>query len=187
MFAEVQQLLSELFKWWVVVTPWEQAVRVRAGKRTHILGPGIHARLPLIDVVYKQPIRLRAQHINGQTVSTKDGKTISVSSAIRFEIEDIELVYQRMHNASELLEQEVQSVLAQVITQNRLEEISPTYIENEVFSRLSFKCYGLKLHGFFVTGFAVVKTYRLINGEMGTYSDWSDRFDIMSESGERPR
>ena len=29
-----------LFQWWVIIAPWEQAVRVRAGKHLTLLQPG---------------------------------------------------------------------------------------------------------------------------------------------------
>ena len=35
--------ISNLLTWWIVLAPWEQAVRVRLGKHITVISAGIHA------------------------------------------------------------------------------------------------------------------------------------------------
>lgn len=51
------------FQIWVVVAPWEQAVRVRLGKHLSVLNAGVHLKLPFADLVYLQSVRLRISGI----------------------------------------------------------------------------------------------------------------------------
>ena len=47
------------FQWWVVVAQWELGLRIRLGKKTKALNPGIHFRIPFLDRIYIQSARLR--------------------------------------------------------------------------------------------------------------------------------
>lgn len=185
-----QQLLSfikSIFQWWVTIAPWQQGVRVRLGKNVCVLLPGIHLRLPIVDVVYMQPIRVRAQHVHSQTLTSSDGKAISVGSAIRYEITDLLTVYKTLHNAHDTIEQIVQSHIAGVVIHKKLEELSPQLVEELVSDAIDFSSYGLAVRGFNITDFAVVKTYRLIQGELGHFTGYDQRFETDLAMGEPNR
>jgi len=47
------------FKFWIVVPPWDVAIRVRLGKKAKSLNPGIHFIIPLIDELLLVNTRLR--------------------------------------------------------------------------------------------------------------------------------
>lgn len=185
MIQQLSDLLKQLFQWWVTVAPWEQAVRVRFGKTTHLLGPGIHLNLPIIDSVYLQPIRVRAQHIFQQTITTKDGKAVSLASSLQFSITDLLTVYEKVHNAHDLLEQKVQSIVSQTVYSKSLNDLSPEIIEKNLINSLDLSQFGLTVHGFSITSFAVVKTYRLVNGDMGSYTGYDQRFETDLRAGEK--
>lgn len=90
--------MSTIFQWlidllrdarfWFVVEPWEKAVRVRAGKNAVVKGPGVHLKWPLIDEVYVINTRLRLADGASQTISTRDGKIITISVQLGFSIHD---------------------------------------------------------------------------------------------------
>lgn len=185
MIQQLSDLLKSLFQWWVTVAPWQQAVRVRLGKNTKILYPGIHLNLPIIDTVYLQPTRIRAQHIHDQTVTTRDGKAVSLASSLQFSIADLLTVYEKIHNAHDLLEQKVQSLVSETVYSNNLEILTPSMVENAVIGQLDLSEYGLKVHGFSITSFAVVRTFRLINGEMSSWTGYDQRFETDLAAGEK--
>src|SRR6267154_2769131 len=78
-----------LLIWWVVVEPWEKALRVRLGKRVVEFGPGIHFRFPYIDVIYRNSTRLHFTSLDPQTVTSQDGKTITFAGVFGYVIEDL--------------------------------------------------------------------------------------------------
>ena len=86
---QIIQFIKQLFSWWFIVTPWEQAVFVRLGKNVKVLHGGFYFKIPFIDQVYIQSIRLRAIDMPIQTISTKDGKTITIKSVMNYAINDI--------------------------------------------------------------------------------------------------
>ena len=185
-----QQLLAfikSIFQWWVVISPWQQGVRVRLGKKIDLLDPGIHLRLPIVDVVYMQPIRLRAQQVHNQTLTTIDGKCISLASALQYEIADLLLVYKTLHNAHDTINQIIQSHIAEFVIGTELIDLSPKGVERYVLGKLDLGSFGLTVRGFHVTDFAVVKTYRLIQGDIGDYTGYDQRFETSLAMGEPPR
>ena len=86
---QIIQFIKQLFSWWFIVTPWEQAVFVRLGKRIRVLHGGFYFKVPFIDQVYVQSIRLRAIDMPIQTISSKDGSTITIKSVMKNAISDI--------------------------------------------------------------------------------------------------
>jgi hypothetical protein len=58
-FIDAIMRLLGAVAFWVIVQPWEQCLRVRMGKHVRMLPSGFHWRLPLIDTVFKQSVRMR--------------------------------------------------------------------------------------------------------------------------------
>jgi hypothetical protein len=55
---------------WVVVLPWQQALRVRGGRHVRLLKPGIYLKVPILDVVQVESVRRRTSMVPIQTLST---------------------------------------------------------------------------------------------------------------------
>lgn len=150
---------AQPFKWWFVVAPWEQALRIRLGKRAVLMGPGIHFRLPFLDRVYRQSMRLRTIRDEGQTMTTADGRVLTISVGVEFEVADLRRLYESLANPEVVLLVRVRSVLAQEITTTHSSELTPASLQR------AFEVprdWGLKSVRVFVVGFAYTRTYRLI-------------------------
>lgn len=173
---QFKALLKDLFQWWITIVPWEQGIRVRFGKHVKLLPTGIYLKLPMFDTVYVQAIRVRAQVIVGQTISSKDGKAISLASALQYEIIDLLKLYKTLHNAHDTIELLTQGIISSFINRHFINEIEPTDIEEHVLENIDLSMYGLKVHGFKITDFAVVKTFRLIGGVIGSFTGYDQRF-----------
>lgn len=91
-------------KWWVVVAEWEQGVRVRLGKKPKHLLPGLHFRIPWVDRVYVQSVRLRTfVAASNATCQTRTGRTAVLSLAIHFRVENILRLYDTMSSPESTL------------------------------------------------------------------------------------
>lgn len=156
-----------LFKWWVVIAPWEQAVRVRAGKHQRLLGAGVHLKVPYVDKVYIQSTRLRYCSIPTQTLTTKDGHAVTTSGIAGFEIADIEKVYNTLHHPDAAVYGEAMDVIAKAVVTNSREACTPAWLAKHVRHQMGSRveAYGLELRTLAITDFAVVKTFRLLQGE----------------------
>jgi len=166
---------AEAFIWWTVIQPWEGAIRVRLGKQVKLLKGGVHFKIPYVDSIYRQTIRLRYCHVGVQTVTTRDGKTITLSSSIGYKIADIATLYNTMHHAEETIRQLAMSEIACYVQEHVLLECRPAIIEGVTSKSINLEKYGIATDGICIVNFAVVKTYRLISDQhYSTNSDYLD-------------
>lgn len=159
---EVLDYLTKLLQWWVIVEPWEAGLRVRIGKKIKLLTPGIYFRIPLVDAVYIQETRMRMISLNSQTVTTKDGKTITIFSSIGYSINDITKLYQTIAQPDSTIANTVLGTIADYVATNDAINCSPSTIEEKVKTKLTTFDYGITFEHVKVTGYSIVRTYRFI-------------------------
>lgn len=135
--AGIFQGLKSMLQWWVVIAPWEAAVRVRRGKRVKVLGAGMHLRVPLVDRFFVQSTRLRITDLPIQTLTTTDGATITLKGQLAYRIVDIGKLYDTLHDAEGTLVNATQAAIAGVVTAADRESCSPGEIGRAVTERLS--------------------------------------------------
>lgn len=161
-FREFLAALQQLLLWWVIVAPWEQAVRVRLGKYLRVLNAGIHFRIPFIDKIFLQSTRLRFTDMPAQTITTADGKTVTLTGTVGYTIDDIRLLYETLHHANDTIMNLTMASVAKYVRGRRLNECVPTEIEKFVSDNVHLDKYGLGHARFSLLDFAVVRTFRLI-------------------------
>jgi hypothetical protein len=159
---EILRSFWRLLIWWVVVQPWEKGLRVRLGKKRRLLGPGLHFRIPYLDVVYKQSVRLRWTTMTSQTVTTRDSHTLTMSGQLGYEIANIETLYDSLHQAENAIRSLASGAVARYVHSHDLTECKPDIIELGAGALLDLEKYGLVYRSLQLTTFCRVKTYRLI-------------------------
>ncbi|HEX7012571.1 MAG TPA: SPFH domain-containing protein [Steroidobacteraceae bacterium] len=169
-FQHIIDVIRGLFQWWFIVLPWEQGVRIRLGKHVKQFGDGVHMQIPFIDRVYIQNTRMRIASLSPQTLTTADGKTITCAGSLRYRVKDVMTLYRTLHQAEETIKLQVEGLLADYIIRHNLPECSPCVVSDHVTAQLDLSRYGLNDTQFFLTDFAVVKTFRLIGGNMERYN-----------------
>ncbi len=169
-FLDLLARFWALFVWWFVVAPWERALRVRAGSRVREVGPGLHLRVPYLDVIYRQSVRLHFSSLNPQTVTTEDGQTVTFAGIFGYVIEDLRALYQTMSSPDTTMQALVAGALAQYISTHPWAECAPDVIEQAVVNEVDIARYGLGRPQLSLTTYARVRTYRLIMDEHQIYS-----------------
>jgi regulator of protease activity HflC (stomatin/prohibitin superfamily) len=167
MFSTLIQQISRALTWFFTVAPWEQAILVRLGKHTKVLGAGIYFRIPFVDRIFKQSVRRRINTIKAQTLTTRDGKVVTCSGAVGYRIGDLGKLYDTLESANMTIENEVSGIIAAYIGSRNLHECQSRQLEEFVAEKLDLSKYGLEGQEFYVQSFAASKTYRLITGEIG--------------------
>lgn len=157
--------VSKLFQWWVIVLPWEKGIRIRLGKYQKLLNTGIYLKLPLIDTVFVQSVRLRYMAAPMQTVSTKDGKAISIIISVGYTIKNIETLYNTIFSPTATISNIVMGEVSQYCASNPIEECLPDKIQEACRLKLTGSNFGLGDISIKVIGFAAVRTYRLISDQ----------------------
>ena len=169
-------LLGKLFgaiAIWVMVEPWEQALRVRSGRHLKRLSPGLHWRIPLLDVIYKQSVRRRITLVSTQTLTTADGSTVVVAASLGFAIGDIEVLHQSLHDAEDTLCQLALEAVAAHVARTRRADLNPADMADRLTTDLaaSFGEFGLTGVSLRITDFAFIRAYRLIQDNRWSRSD----------------
>jgi hypothetical protein len=160
--VELLRSFWRLFIWWVVIQPWEEGIRVRLGKHRKRLHPGVSFRMPYLDAVYKQSNRLRWTTMTPQTVTTRDGHTLTVSGQLGYRITNIDTLYDRLHQAENGVRSIAQGAIAEYIHTHELNECRPHDVSNGALATLNLGHYGMEADRIQLTTFCRVKTYRLI-------------------------
>ena len=168
MEGSVGQLINwvgNLFRWWFVVAPWEQAIRVRRGKTAKLLDAGIHLRIPGLDRLYRESTRLRTIDTGVQTVSTVDNHAVTLRARIRFRIENYLTVFQKLHHAEDTIIDLAMSEIAEQVRSKTRDALTPSLVDEAVEEKLNADQYGIAGLGVSITDFAFVRTFRIIQGD----------------------
>lgn len=179
--------IRDLLVWWIVVAPWEQAIRVRLGKRVELLSPGIHLRIPFVDRIYLQSVRTRISSLPPQTLTTKDGKALTIAVSLRYAISDLLTLYNTLHHAEGTLANIVLGAVGEFVMDHVLADCQPRDIGSWVCDHINLDRYGLKDAAVTVMTFASVRTYRLIMGDgqawlAGDYLDTTREHAVVDRS-----
>jgi len=172
---------AEAFRWLWILQPWEQALRVRGGKKIVKFDGGLHFKIPYLDYIFKQNCRMRLSEVPSQTVTTLDGKSITLSGALAYRVEDVEPLYMKLHMAEETIARKTQGIISSYIAWNQFNKCSPKHVMEFVSHNLQLESYGLAEVEFILKDFAVVKTYRFITGDIEAYMSNSLRTDQADE------
>jgi SPFH domain / Band 7 family len=160
----ILDFFKTLLKWYFIVEPWEQAVRVRFGKRVELFNGGTHFQSRSLTPVYVQNTRRRLISMGSQTVTTKDRKLITIHSTLGYTIVDVLRLQQTLHDAEGTVMQHVTARLAKDIAAHDLTDCAPADVMARVLAALDLERYGLGNLEFALTSYvADIKTIRLIN------------------------
>lgn len=168
--------LKEFLQWFfesvrilIVVQSFETGIRIRFGKKVKKLSSGVYFRLPYFDSIYIQESRLRIVALPLQTLTTKDGKTITLNGSIGYLISDIEVLYDNLYHPEISIQNIAMANITSFVYDKRMEDLKINNITESVMDKLKRLDYGIDFKYFEITNFAVVKTYRLI-----TDKSWVD-------------
>lgn len=164
---------------WVVVLPWQQALRVRAGRYVRRLAPGVYLKLPVLDAVKVESVRRRTSTAPVQTLSTSDGITVTVAAVIGYAIGDLEALYTSLHHAEDTIIQTAQGAIASQVFALLRSEVEPERLSVLVNERLAgaFASYGLVDVTVQITDFAFVRAFRVINDTRWSHGSALDTQD----------
>lgn len=185
MFNTLNQIISQalsLFQWWIVIAPWEMAIRVRRGKRITVLGPGMHFRIPVLDRFFVQSTRKRFLNTPTQTVTTLDHQAVTVSGGTAYVIDDIAKLYSTLCDAQDVVQTETLGLVAEYIATRTYGVITPHTVAEYVNQNLNLDRYGLGDVKFVITDYVCVKTYRLITSNP---KDWNSSQALNTDNEKR--
>lgn len=171
-FREIKALLV----WWVIVGPWEEALRVRSipfrDQTVTNLRSGPQWSFPFIDKIYIQDMRMRFCDMPVQNLTTADGHVLTIKCNLGYKIRNIRKLYDTLLHAEDSLVEAVTGFIADYVYQNP-RGFLPGELCADVTDKVNFTQYGLTGVKLKVTDFAYVPALRLIQG--GNYYPTGDK------------
>lgn len=158
--------LSDAFRPWLVLAPWEAGIRIRMGKRVAVLQPGFNWRIPGIDRISVQTTRMRVSQLPTQTMTTHDNRTLVLGANVAYSIRDIRRLYDSLHHAEDTIRCLASEAIAETINDGRgLLTPRAVAMEASVLAAERLQRFGLGDVQINMTDFAFVRTYRLISDQ----------------------
>lgn len=154
-------------KWWIVIAPWELGVRVRGGKTAALLKPGIRLRVPYLDRIFIQSVRLRTIIDTNINTTSRDGKCVTLSLAISFAVVDVLALYNAASTPMQTLKSDAAAALVHLVSCRKAQDLDASSIGLEVFKRLfeTAEQFGLGEFDVKLTGISVSRVFRVLNND----------------------
>lgn len=153
------------FQWWVVLAPWEHGLRIRLGRVSKELGPGIYFRIPFLDRIYVQSVRLRTLTDTNSTTMTADGKAATFSIAVDLAIGSMRTLFDSLAAPECTVLTIALSFITADIGERQSSELTADGIGRTATAYLRDTCgdVGLTDIEVRITSLALVRTYRIVN------------------------
>lgn len=150
------------FKFWIIVQPWERAIRTRRGRSPIVLSDGLHFRIPVVDLVRILNNRLRTYVFPSQTIETIDGRPVTCAGVVGFRISDPLEAHMAMMEPETVVSALSQRCVANYITTRKYASITVAEMNEHIAAELASMTEGLVFDFVSITEFGAFRTIRLL-------------------------
>lgn len=105
-----------------VVQQFEEGVLFRLGRVVAVRKPGLHAIIPVVDVLRRVSLRIVTMPIQSQGIITRDNVSVDVSAVAYFRVVDATKSLVAIENVAAAINQIAQTTLRKVVGQHSLDE-----------------------------------------------------------------
>lgn len=169
MFDRLVELIiqfADLFRFWIILDPFEQGVLLRLGKFVRVLEPGFHWVYPLhIDHVMFESVVPTTHSLGNESITTKDGKAVSFHAVITYQVSDVEKALLSVHDTDHALVDACRGEVARTLMAHTWEEI----IQDGIYDDLTKACrkrgwkWGIEIISVQLASLSLAKNIRLIS------------------------
>lgn len=165
----IEMLLHFIDSFWVmcVIDHREGAVMMRLGRFNRLLAPGPHFRLPFqIDTIKRTVVKRRTDDLVAQSLTTKDGRAVTLSVCITYSIVDTKYVLLEVDDLDGIIRDSSIGCVGEFVGDLDYEELrgvaSHYKLTRAVKKQLAE--FGIDLHRIQVAEFVEAHQVRLWNG-----------------------
>ena len=101
---------------------YQEGVLFRLGRVIGVKKPGLHAIVPLIDVLRRVSMRIVTMPIQSQGIITRDNVSVDVSAVVYYRVVDATKSVVAIENVRSAIDQIAQTTLRKVVGQHTLDE-----------------------------------------------------------------
>ena len=172
MFDRLIDLLVEfldLFKFWHVVDPYEEALVLRLGKLHRHLYCGWHPIIPMgVERVFDEHVVPAVHSLGNESVTTKDGKSIGFHAIVTYRVRDIEKLLLEVENGDHAVLDACAGEVARVLRESTWDEIGQSEILDKLTAaarKRGFK-FGVEIMSVQLAGMVLCRSIRLIGNSV---------------------
>lgn len=156
----------DLLRFVAIVNEYEAGVVLRFGVRHRPAAPGLHFFWPFgIESLHHHPIVVDTQELGEQSLTTKDGRSVSLTGVVTFRVVDVEAALLRVQGERQaLVDSGVGVIGVQVLASTWVEVISEDFW-NDVTIKVRRKArrYGIYVEQVTFRDLCASKTFRILH------------------------
>lgn len=161
-----------LFRFWIVVEPFEAGIVTRLGKFNREIGPGLHWLIPFgVDNAFTEFMTSRAATLGEQSITTADGKSIGLQAVVTYKIHNARKALLEVHDVVDCVLDATQGIIGTTLSSMTWVDIhtsNTTEVLTAVCRQRAFKL-GVEIQAVQLASLGLAKTIRLMqNGNPST-------------------
>jgi regulator of protease activity HflC (stomatin/prohibitin superfamily) len=134
-------LLASLkaFQFWDVVEAWERGVVLRFGRVSRVADPGLCWLIPFyVETVYTTTVVPDVEKLDAQTLTTKDGRIVTVRAVVTYEVIDPVAALTKVSSVRRSLEDACTGEIGKLVSEVDADDLT----ESRFWGRLTRACQG---------------------------------------------
>ncbi len=150
---------------YIIIEHYNRGVRLRLGKLSKVLEPGIHFKIPCIDTCIEITVKPTTMNLSMQTITTKDWKSVAVESVVKYEIKDVTAVLLEVFGPKHALADLTKGIIRNSITERDWKDCNGPELTKEIKEKAKREAdkWGLRVLDVTLTSLAEVPSVRVIN------------------------
>jgi len=154
-----------LFKFWVVLDPYEGGLVLRLGKFNRVLEPGFHWVIPFgVDQVPAEHIMPKTHSLGYESITTADGKSVGFHAVVTYRVHNIKKAILEVEDVDHAVRDACLGEIGRVFRESTWEDIGYPSILDALTSacrQRGFR-YGIEVISVQLAGLALCKSLRLM-------------------------
>jgi regulator of protease activity HflC (stomatin/prohibitin superfamily) len=169
------RLIDFLLSVWDQLIPFEvidhynRGVRLRFGKtKGGVLEAGLHWKIPFVDRILQQMIKMKTLSLSEQTITTKDGTSIVVRAVVKYEVNNVITLILEVNDPIDAIADMTKGIIRKTFISKNWDECNDPEIEKEIAkkARAEAKQWGIAIIEITLTDLGDVPSFRLFNSTM---------------------
>lgn len=166
MFDKLIDLLVQIWDYIkpaIIILQYEEGVLFRFGKFKKILKPGLHFKIPFADDYHPENVKNDTIRIEPISVTTLDGKTVSVGCEFDFFINDIYLALVETNDWRSNIYDICLGIMSDHLEDCDWADIRKKVVKNQIEKKISKRAYemGVTMSNFNFTHKAITRAFTL--------------------------
>lgn len=146
-----------------IVNQWEEGVHLRNGKFKRVVKPGLNFKVSFFDTIITTPVITQTVNLRSQTVTSRDEKSIVLSSIVRYHVHDVEKFLLGVMHANDVLVDTTQGIIRDIVEETDWNDLVD--LTNKVLPIVNEQVikWGITIELVSFPDLGEIITYRIIN------------------------